>query len=217
MSIDIKRLISDFWKYRDENKIELYNEDSLKFELGVYFRERLKGLPYKVQFERNIRRFGIFKEAINSKSEMDIVVLNDETKEYYAIELKYPRHGQHTQRVYDFIEDISFMEQVKKLGKFSRTFTMVVVDDDKEGNLFRMGGTGKNSMFDYFRSKDGDMAKNSLVNNLTFENPKNRSRKIVVEGDYDPISWIYIPRCQGISTSNDEEKGRHYYIVETTN
>lgn len=207
----------DFWQYRDENNIEIYNEDSLKFELGVYFRERFKGSPYKVQFERNIRRFGLAKEAINSKSEIDIVVLNDENQENYAIELKYPRHGQYTQRIYNFLEDISFMEQLKKLGGFSRTFTMVVVDDDKQGNLFRKGGTEKNNMFNYFRSEDGGTARSSLLNNPTFENPKDRSRKIVIEGTYAPISWIYIPRCKGISESNDEEKGRYYYIVETTN
>ena len=216
MSKDIKDWLKKFWDYRDKNNIEIYNEDSLKFELGLYLREKLKGTNYKVQFERNVNKFGIDKSK-TVKSEIDIVIFSDDSREKYAIELKYPRHGQYTQRVYNFITDIVFMEKVKVLGGFSKTFTMVVIDDDKMGRLFRQGGIGKNSMFDYFRSESGDITKKALVTTLQFVNPKNKNQIITIEGNYEPISWIGIPRCKGINADNEEEKPRHYFIIETNN
>lgn len=61
------------------------------------------------------------------KKEIDIVIEND-SQERYAIELKFPRNGQYPEQMYSFIKDIRFMEQVESAG-FTKTFCICMVDD----------------------------------------------------------------------------------------
>lgn len=53
--LELKRLVSDFFKLVTRQNIEIYNEFSLQHELGIFLREALP--TYKVQFERNITFF----------------------------------------------------------------------------------------------------------------------------------------------------------------
>lgn len=98
---DFEGLIELFLKYLHDEDIEIYNEDSLKFELGTFLRLVLP--EYYVSFEKNIRNFTHKEETV--KHEIDITIypkkgnehnLNDnsikliDSKKAYAIELKFP-------------------------------------------------------------------------------------------------------------------------------
>lgn len=151
-------------KKLNDNDCYIYNEFSLQHELGIHLRNEL-GEGYKVQFERNIKDLQI---AINintqknnngeyeckSKSEIDIIVLSPKQERLAAIELKFPRNGQHPEQMYSFCKDIRFMEGVsKKYGPtngFEKTFCLTLVDED----LFYSteGGLITDDIYSYFRT-----------------------------------------------------------------
>ena len=145
----LKEIIEDFWSYLKENNLEIYNEFSLQFELGIFLREELSKEGYKVQFERNVTFFDIQKSE-TTKHEIDIVIFNGDSPknctEKYAIELKYPRNGQYPEQMYKFVEDIVFMEELKARG--FKTYVMTVVDDSKfyDGNF-----ENNNAIYKFFR------------------------------------------------------------------
>ncbi|WP_439293872.1 hypothetical protein [Lonepinella sp. BR2882] len=153
---------------------DIYNEFSLQHELGIFLRNDLNPKEYKVQFERNIKddilklsfdkeekkiidengKVIAKKEQLIDKSgksivkkEIDLVILgkNGENGEKYAVELKFPRNGQHPEQMYQFIKDIAFMEQLKQAG-FTRTYCVCLVDDKNFYSGRRQG------IYAYFRS-----------------------------------------------------------------
>lgn len=147
----IKSIIQDFLNKELGKLIKndyIYNEFSLQHELGIYLRKKLKKQgKYKVQFERNVD--DVFGSLSSEKKEMDIYIVkykNKEKEHEYAIELKFPKNGQHQVEMYQFVRDICFMEQVKDAGV--KTFVLTLVDD----HLFYTdtGKTGK-VIYDYFR------------------------------------------------------------------
>lgn len=147
-----------------KNKIseaKIYNEFSFQHELGFFLREENeKRCPgYVVQFERNISFFEE-KKAIKIidepvKREMDIVLFNWENiyDDKYAIELKYPRKGSYDKRMWHFLDDLKFMQQVKSAG-FSKTFCITLVNDndEKSESLFHQGN-GNKEPYSFFRNR----------------------------------------------------------------
>lgn len=107
--MDIVSLLEEFVDLIRNEEVEVYNEFSLQHELGIFLRAKLTG--NKVQFERNVKFFGITGTV---KHEIDIVIYNENEK--YAIELKYPLNGQYPEQMYSFVKDIKFMEQLKEAG-----------------------------------------------------------------------------------------------------
>lgn len=171
-NIDLKDLLEEFWNYLRVNKIDIYNEFSFQHELGIYLRYRLPN--YKIQFERNISFF--FKNPVNTtKKEIDIVIYTSDFCEKYAIELKYPRNGQHPEQMFSFIKDIKFMEELKELG-FNRTFTMTLVDD----YLF-YEGNDHSGIYSFFRD-------NKMIQGLITKPTGRKDERIILEGQYN-IEW----------------------------
>ncbi|MBR3424909.1 MAG: hypothetical protein IKG79_02530, partial [Neisseriaceae bacterium] len=75
---DFHDFIENFFNYVNKNKINIYNEFSLQHELGIFIREFIREkcpqLPkYKVEFERNVSKFGFDKNK-TQKKEIDIVI-----------------------------------------------------------------------------------------------------------------------------------------------
>ncbi len=136
---EFKEIIKGFFEHIKKEDIKIYNEASLQYELGCYF--RFNFLNLKVEFERNINHFNVSAKTI--KKEIDLVVYDDKKK--YAIELKYPRNGQYPEQMFMFIKDIKFMEEVKELG-FDKAFALVLVDDP----LFYSGNVPQ-KIYEYFR------------------------------------------------------------------
>ena len=100
--IDLKELIEQFFDVVESSGIEIYNEFSLQYELGIFLRNKLPG--YKIQFERNVSFFTNDTDTI--KKEIDISIFNEDKTEMYAIELKHPLNGQHPEQMYSFVKDI---------------------------------------------------------------------------------------------------------------
>jgi len=128
---------------------------------------------------------------------MDIVIFTKDKKEKYAIELKFPRNGQYPEQMYKFIEDIKFMEELKKYG-FKKTYSVVVVDDKKfyENNVNKKN-TG---IYQYFR-KDDESEPNSI--NGTIKKPTGKkNQRITLSKEYF-IQWQPF----------DNNENYRYYIV----
>lgn len=139
---ELSTLVSKFVEFAIANKIEIYNEFSLQHELGIFLRNELPG--YLVQFERNIKYFSASKFSF-TKRELDIAVFSkDKTELKYAIELKYPRNGQHPETMFSFCKDIAFIEELKIAG-FSHAALFILVDD----HLF-YSGSGE-GIYGFFR------------------------------------------------------------------
>lgn len=166
----LQKILHDFFAYAIKYRIEIYNEFSFQHELGIYLRDIL-GPNYKVQFERNVRYFGIHT---TSKHEIDIVIFNDQEK-LAAIELKYPKNGQYPKQMFKFIQDIKFMEEVKN-GGFQETYSITLVQDHNfyEGTIF--------GIYEYFRS-------NKIIGG-TIIGPTKMSdgQSIHLDGQYE-IEW----------------------------
>ena len=189
-----KKTIESFIKFIERKKIEIYNEDSLKFEFGVFLRDNIK--DYKIQFERNVSFFGISNNL--TKSEIDVCVFNNDKTEKYAIELKYHKKEDKKvpERMFDSIEDIAFMEELKEKG-FTNTYCLVVTDSNDYYDCKRKN-TG---IYEYFRK---NKAINSTVQYPT-KNSKNSNKKVTISGTYS-IKW------QSININQSAEC--KYYILE---
>lgn len=122
----LARLVARFVECIAAERIEIYNEFSLQHELGVFLRNELPG--YAVQFERNVRHFSSSTFPF-SKREIDIVVFSKDRSDLkYAVELKYPRNGQHPEAMFSFCKDVAFAEELKIVG-FNRTAVLIFADD----------------------------------------------------------------------------------------
>lgn len=140
---ELASLMSKFVQSVTTNGTEIYNEFSLQHELGIFLRAALP--EYAVQFERNVEYFAPSKSAF-TKREIDVAVFSkNRTELKYAIELKYPRNGQHPEQMYSFCKDIAFAEELKAAG-FSRTALLIFADD----RLF-YSGSGE-GIYGFFRA-----------------------------------------------------------------
>jgi hypothetical protein len=123
-------------------KLEVYNEFSLQHELGIFLRSSLPNL--KVQFERNVSFFFGDKSRF-TKREIDFSAFStiDESLAF-AIELKYPRSGQHPEQMFSFCKDIAFAEELVAAG-FPRSALMIFAND----HLFYRGSA--EGIYGFFR------------------------------------------------------------------
>ena len=138
---EVKVLIAEFANKVAAGDIEIYNEFSLQHELGIYLRSELPGK--KIQFERNVSFFDLGKTKF-AKKEIDIVVYSDKNAPDVAIELKYPRNGQHPEQMLHFCKDVQFIEQLK-LAKFTEAYSLIFADD----KLFYSGS--HDGIYGFFR------------------------------------------------------------------
>lgn len=135
-------LIAPFVDSVASGRAEVYNEFSLQHELGIFLRGELSSLS--VQFERNVSFFFPSKASF-TKREIDISVFSPDMKKLaYAIELKYPRNGQHPEQMFSFCKDVAFAEELRAAG-FCTTGLVIFADD----HLFYRGPT--EGIYGFFR------------------------------------------------------------------
>jgi hypothetical protein len=141
--LDVDKVIGDFFGQVEAGAIEIYNEFSLQHELGLFIRSAVTS-HYRVQFERPV---GFFKLRGSTfiKKEIDISVVSADASERIAIELKFPRSGQHPEQMFKFCEDLSFVEQIVAAG-FTAGYFVAAVDD----SLFYSGSAI--GIYAYFRA-----------------------------------------------------------------
>lgn len=187
-NLNLENIIIDFLSTIKPKNIEIYNEFSFQHELGIYLRNSLPN--YKVQFERNISYF--FNDIQTIKKEIDIVIFNSSKTEKYAIELKYPRKAAYQRRLYSFVKDIKFMEELKNLG-FIETYCLTLV----EQTPFYSGKNNK-GIYKYFREDYRVLG--NIVNPIN-EPPTKNPLSISIDGIY-PILW------------KDLDEKRKYYLIK---
>jgi hypothetical protein len=127
-----------------------------------------------VQFERNVGFFFRGSPPF-TKREIDISVFSPDKRELrFAIELKYPRNGQHPEQMFSFCKDIAFAEELRAAG-FSQTALMIFAED----SLFYRGST--EGIYGFFR---GGRCLNGRV-----QKPTGRKDEFVIlRATYD-IKW----------------------------
>ena len=167
----MKNLIAEFAADVGAGRIEIYNEFSLQHELGIYLRSSLEGK--KVQFERNVSFFGLEKAGFE-KREIDVSVFGTRNSPETAIELKYPRNGQHPEQMFSFCKDVRFAEQLKRAG-FQKAFVVIFAEDP----LFYQGNT--NGIYGFFR---GGRDLTGVVQKPTGA----RNSRVQLEGNYS-VRW----------------------------
>lgn len=180
-----KKIIEEFVKTKIDEDV-VYNEFSLQHELGIFFREKLKKEHFKVEFERNVKFFSknqnkdLFNKFV--KKEMDIVIYKDfnENSEKFAIELKFPTNGAYPRRMFQFVEDIKFMEQVKDELGFTKTYCLTLISDSQKGIPFRYcSRKNEGEIYHYFRNNKEIHGK--ITNPLNISEVHDIKRKFSIE------------------------------------
>lgn len=152
--------------------IELYNEFSLQHELGIYLRGHFQ--TDKVRFERNVSSFFPATSTF-VKREIDIVIISNDGKRLkWAIELKFPRNGQHPEQIYSFCRDVVFAEELRRAG-FENAAVLIFADDP----LFWRGPS--EGIYGYFR---GGRTLTGTVRKPTGA----RDSEVTVAGSYS-VEW----------------------------
>ena len=170
----IKETIKNLVAGISRGQIEIYNEFSLQHEIGILLRSAFP--DDKVLFERNV--YDIFQRDNLIKREIDITVFSrDNTIRRCAIELKFPRNGQHPEQMFSFCRDVRFAEQLKKAG-FAEAFVVIFADD----HLFHSGqGDG---IYGYFRQ-------NKMLCGSIRKPTGKKDETIKLLGSYD-VQWSSI-------------------------
>lgn len=159
-----------------ENRIEIYNEASLQFELGLFLRNSFS--DQVVHFERNVADPDILRRKKDFvKKEIDLVLFSSGNNQLNsAIEVKCPGNGQYPEQMYSFCKDIRFLEQLKKAG-FKHSYFFVITQD----HLY-WEGRCLNGIYGYFRN-------GALINKTINKPTGDKSKSISMAGSYE-IKWI---------------------------
>ncbi len=144
--MDLRLHIESFFELVGAGRGEIYNEFSLQHELGIHLRSHIPEADLKVQFERPVSYFFPAMKRLGKK-EIDIAVFDSGRQERSAIELKFPRNGQHPEQMFKACQDIAFLEELVALG-FRTSYFVMVVDD----HLFYQG-TDSEGIYPYFRNQ----------------------------------------------------------------
>lgn len=186
--LNFNQILRKFFDKVAAAEIEIYNEFSLQHELGIYLRSLTK-YGFKVQFERPVSFFG-YERKYFEKKEIDIAIFSPDLSAKYAIELKYPRNGQHPEQMFKACQDICFIEQLHAAG-FNNTYFVMVADDPL---FYERGAT--EGMYQYFRS-------NVPVNGIIQKPTGLRDYSFQINGNYN-IGW------------NEVTKSTRYALVSAT-
>src|SRR5690606_10140116 len=169
-------------------KIHIYNEVSLQFEICYFLRNELP--KTKVQIERNISYLKLDKNNFE-KSEIDILLTENETNNQIVIELKAPINQKRARpvTVFNWIQDLRFLEQLK--AEDIKGYSIFITDN--QGYL-KSGGTTKPLLGD-FRQK---YISGSYTKHI---DTKHKNKSITLQNEYR-FEW------------NKLGENLHYFIVE---
>lgn len=204
---DFEGLIDLFLKYLDNENIEIYNEDSLKFELGIFLRIILP--EHHVCFEKNIENFTHKNDTL--KHEIDITIYPKESnqllnnsilklidpKETYAIELKFPSFRIKENNNNDYIrvynnggnqilenleKDMLFVNQLVN-NDFKKAWSFVLVHEISNSIYQFPNNLRKEPSNIYYRFREN--SNNKIRNNvykITWFEWKNKGKYYIKEG-----------------------------------
>jgi hypothetical protein len=142
INVPLAKAVEPFFREIACGEVDIYNEFSLQHELDISLRNRFT--DSKVRFERNVASL-FAPNVVFTKREIDICIVDrTDHRLQYAIELKFPRNGQHPEQMFSFCKDIAFAEELKRAG-FTRSGLVIFADDP----LFWRGPA--EGIYGYFR------------------------------------------------------------------
>lgn len=170
----MEKLIEAFFEQAPEESGPIYNERSLQLELAYWFRR----MSARVEFERPCRVTGLSGSTCPPKTNLDLLVRDDRLTT--AFELKVPLNGRHPETLYDFCNDISFIEGILRGRLADKGYCLLVTNDH---NFWRDTGQGS-TIHNLFRCKGSKL--NGLV-----EKPTGKNKTMVsISGSYSPAdNW----------------------------
>jgi hypothetical protein len=135
--------------------------------------------------ERNIEYYKLDPKQF-SKKEVDIII-EQKGNSNIAIELKMPMNGQVPEQMFKFVEDITFLEELKTSGLFSNGYLIVVTNDSNfwqgnkndgiyapfrnrvslKGKIYKPTGNGKDENFHQIAG-EYHVIWNTLTNNFRY-------------------------------------------------
>jgi hypothetical protein len=128
--MNFSTVIKKFIEYAKNNRLEIYNEFSLQFELAFYLRKVL-GKNFKIQLERNTSFLNLQCDLI--KKEIDILLFKDirALNEVFIVELKTVIDQSRARpiTVFNWIKDLKFLEQLKSAG-VGGCYSLFVTNND---------------------------------------------------------------------------------------
>ncbi len=172
----VEKCVTEFLALVGRAEVEVYNEFSLQHELGFYLRKCCTD-GTRGNFERPVSYFG-FPAANFTKREIDICLLSPDKKPRVAVELKFPRQGQHPEQMFAACQDIAFLEELVAAGFEAGLFVMLVDDE-----LF-YGGRDQVGIYRFFR---GGLPINGRIVRPTGQ----RDSWVQVRGSYS-VRWDHL-------------------------
>lgn len=168
----VQHALPEFLDAIAAGRSEIYNEFSLQHELGIFLRTRMP--KYVLRFERNVSYF-FGAGSRFTKREIDISIFSaDKSDLHCAIELKYPRNGQHPEQMFSFCKDIAFLEELRRAG-FANAVFLVLAEDPL---FYRGSGDGIYSFFRNGRPIHGRIKKPT----------GSKEGEVSIQGNYQ-VDW----------------------------
>jgi len=122
--------IHNFVRYAVDKSLSFYNENTLQMELALFL--RLQRPELSIHLERPITDFGARESG--GKKEIDISVLDPDSRPLFAIEIKMPNNGRVPESMFDYCRDIRFCESLVSVG-FKSAYAFILTRD----RAFRSG------------------------------------------------------------------------------
>jgi hypothetical protein len=188
----MENVIASFFKNAPETCGSIYNERSLQLELACYFRAH----GAQVEFERPYDVTPLAGSTRPKKSNLDLLVRHN--GKATAIELKVPLNGRHPETLYDFCNDIAFVEGIVRAGFADGGFCLLVTNDRA---FWSDSGRGS-PIHNLFRCKG------SLLTGAVQKPTSSADTTVVVSGSYFPAD------CWRVVVDTRLMKGAQFLAIE---
>lgn len=168
-SLPLEKYLDDFSELIKNRTIDVYNEFSLKHELGNFLSSKLPE-NYTIHFDRSVSDFSV-KGGETIKIKMDLVIFNSNKNFKYCIATKYPINKQIPLAIYNIIKDFKLLEQL--MGHdFTKCYQITLIDDEEFIN-----GVAKDGIYEYFRT-------DTPIHGEIFKPTGRNNEKLNIKGHY---------------------------------
>lgn len=190
----MQSLISSFFVKAPDSCGPIYNERSLQLELGYYFRSN----HAQVEFERPFNVTPLKGSTCRQKTNLDLLI--GRSGRTTAIELKVPLNGRHPETLYDFCNDIAFVEGIVRGGLADEGLCILMTNDRVFWN-----DSGRGSEIHHLFRRKG-----SLLTGAVKKPTGSADTTIVVSGLYSPADkWSAVRDARLM-------KDARYLVIEVT-
>lgn len=225
MQLEVRKIIQEIYEEISEGSLVFANENQFQFELAWRIKTKYSG--YDVLFEVVYLDDNRSSEK-DKKNYTDLVVVDNDLKEYVSIELKYKtkqrdsddrllkNQGAQDLGVYDYLKDLSRIEKLKENSlkqfefyekykdyKFDKGYAIILTNDK---TYYEGGKEEKYAMYFSIKhnaKKAGEMDWNRNLGKCV--KGTDRDYPIFLSGNYDCI-WNLEP-------DKNKNSGKEFYYL----